>query len=125
MHHILRMLLPAAVRATSIPFVDKGVRTDPLPSHCVTVAHTVAAVVEPLCAERTCPRDGGPGCACVDAVANEGHAGPSTALLSYSWSYTMCDVAAALEEWVSSRQRDPTQTYIWMCALCLNQLRIV
>lgn len=125
MRHITHDVLPAAVNATRVPFVSKGCTIAPPAPTQVTVAHMVAALVKPYCAGFACTRDGGRGCAYVDAVARDGHAGPSTALLSYSWSYTMSDVASALDEWTSTHDRDPTQTYVWVCALCLNQLRIV
>jgi hypothetical protein len=51
--------------------------------------------------------------------------GPATALLSYSWGNLVHDVTTALGEWAEAQHRDPAQTYIWICALCLNQLRIV
>ena len=123
--HISRELLPRALQATRVPFVNRGRKIDPPSIDDVTVAHMVAAVVEPFCHDRMCSRDGGRGCAYIDAVAEDGHAAPSTALISYSWSNVLSDVATSLDEWATSHGRDPADTYVWMCALCLNQLRLV
>ena len=34
-------------------------------------------------------------------------------------------MAGALERWTAKTERDPKRTYVWICALCLNQHRIV
>jgi hypothetical protein len=34
-------------------------------------------------------------------------------------------VAGALQRWAAKNGRDPKRTYVWICALCLNQHRIV
>jgi hypothetical protein len=123
-HHIAHDLPAAAVKATRVPFPHHGRTIDPPPVDGITVLHTVAAVVVPWCEMRVCPRDGGKGCAYVDSLSGPDNVGPSSAMLSYSWSYRIVDVAEALAEWATAKGRNPARTYIWMCALCLNQLRI-
>lgn len=51
--------------------------------------------------------------------------GPASALLSNSWSNTLLHICEALREWCDTHSRDLSRVYVWMCALCLNQLRIV
>lgn len=35
--------------------------------------------------------------------------------------YPLRDVVSALQNWVTTSGRDPTKTYVWICALCINQ----
>ena len=49
------------------------------------------------------------------------HVGPATALLSYSWTSQIKDVAAAICDWATKKQLDPRRTYIWMDCLGLDQ----
>jgi hypothetical protein len=42
-----------------------------------------------------------------------------------TWGYKVTSVAGALEHWVTKTDRDPKKTYVWICALCLNQHRFV
>ena len=41
-----------------------------------------------------------------------------------TWGYKIQSVSDALERWVKQTGRDPKRTYIWICALCLNQHRM-
>ena len=49
------------------------------------------------------------------------HVGPANALLSYCWGYKYTDVIIALENWCKEEGRNPKRTYVWICALCVNQ----
>lgn len=111
--HVSGNLRMAAVRATRVPFLTKGYYTEPPPIDQITVKDMVAAVVVPRCQGQICPRDGGSGCAYIDTLSSVDDVGPSSALLSYSWSYTMDDVAVSLDEWANSHRRDPSRTYVF------------
>ena len=64
-HHLGATLLPAAIAATRQPFADAGGIVAPPHVLCLTIAHSVAAVVKPRCRALVCPRDGEVGCAYV------------------------------------------------------------
>jgi hypothetical protein len=123
-HNLSHTLLPAAIKATRVPFLRKGAIVQPPAEDAVTIAHTVTALVMVSCATSTCPRDGQPGCAYVDSLSGPDHTGPASALLSYSWAYHISDVVGALTEWTKVHHRDPARTYVWICSLCLNQHRM-
>jgi len=70
-----------------------------------------------------CPRDGLPGSSYVDTL-EEFHVGKASVLLSWCWLYTPRQVVDALLGWCESTGRDPSKTFVWQCALCLNQFRV-
>ena len=82
-------------------------------------------------AHHICPVDGRPGAAYVDTLSSsmaphpEDHCGPSTAMLSWTWQYTVGDVVHTLVEYCREHHYNPKRTYIWMCCLCVNQHRYV
>ena len=67
-----------------------------------------------------CPRDGRLGSAYVDCVPNA-HAGLSSVMLSYGWSYTVGDVVDTLMQFCDTEGRDPADTRFWICCVCINQ----
>ena len=79
---------------------------------------------KPASADIVCPRDGEMGSAYVDTLVGVDNVGMAKALLSYSWGYLVAEVAAALSTWCKRTERDPKQTPIWICSLCLNQHRL-
>eukprot|EP00040_Diaphanoeca_grandis_P027124 m.153705 g.153705 ORF g.153705 m.153705 type:complete len:2258 (+) comp30843_c0_seq3:182-6955(+) len=88
------------------------------------IYHMVNAYAKPVGLQVMCPRDGLVGAAYVDTLKGESDIGIANALLSYSWGYKVQDVVDALSDWTFNAGRDPYQTYIWICSLCLNQHRI-
>ncbi|CAE8732047.1 unnamed protein product, partial [Polarella glacialis] len=71
-----------------------------------------------------CPRDGRKGCAYVDTLWGEAAVGQATHMLSYTWGYRVCDIAAGLESYCSLQGISSEETYIWICCLCINQHRV-
>lgn len=118
-HHMEKVLLPKAKDAfpKGLEYEDTCGQTGP------TIKDTVALVVKPAGATRTCPRDGRKGCAYVDTLKGPDHVGMSVALLSYTWSYKIESVVLALCRWAKSSNRNVKKSYIWICSLCLNQVR--
>ena len=68
-----------------------------------------------------CPRDERLGAAYVDAL-RDGDAGKSEFMLSYTWAYSVGDIADALCSFL--RNLDLRSQFIWMCCLCVNQHRV-
>lgn len=89
-----------------------------------TISDTVKLVVNAATKRIVCPRDGQLGCAYVDSLRRQDDVGRADALLSYTWSYRILSVVKALERWAVQQQRELKRTYIWICALCLNQVRL-
>lgn len=118
--HIAQDFFPAAQNAALGQSFEHD---DPVQRTSLTVTGAVRVFVMPRCVGITCPRDGDPGCAYVDTLTGEDHVGPSAAMLSYFWTYSMVDVVDALTDWTRENERNPARTYIWMDALCLNQHR--
>jgi len=81
-------------------------------------------VIRGKCAGVTCPRDGRAGSAFVDAIEGVDHAGRANFMLSYTWGYTVAMIADSLAEYCSKNGLDPKRTYVWICALCINQHRV-
>ena len=50
------------------------------------------------------------------------HVGDAIALLSYSWAEKYHDVFDALHDWAVREGHEPKRAYVWVCALCLNQV---
>eukprot|EP00041_Stephanoeca_diplocostata_P039341 m.1615215 g.1615215 ORF g.1615215 m.1615215 type:complete len:2119 (-) comp25371_c2_seq7:1818-8174(-) len=78
-----------------------------------TIWHMVQAHVIPSTEKKKCKY--------VESLKGADHRGHATALLSYCWAYKITDVVRALASWCTEEKRDPKRTYIWMCALCVNQ----
>jgi tetratricopeptide (TPR) repeat protein len=72
----------------------------------------------------SCPRDGRLGSAFVDAVHGEDNMGRATHMLSYTWGYRVTDIVDALQSYCLKSGLDPKRTYVWICALCVNQHRV-
>lgn len=96
-------------------------------NHEAKVYEVVPAVVIPRTAEQMCSADGRIGSSWLDCYVGVGDAdavGPSTYMLSYSWSYSVGDIVGSLEHFCSSRGLDPKRTYFWIDFLCVNQHRV-
>jgi hypothetical protein len=72
-----------------------------------------------------CPRDGKMGASYVHCLEGTDHVGKATHMLSYSGGYQYRDVVDALEIFCQNQGLDMKRTYVWICAFCLNQHRIV
>lgn len=72
----------------------------------------------------TCPRDGRPGTAYVDALRGADNAGYATHMLSYTWGYAIGDIVDALTSFCQQRGCEQSRTYFWVCCLCINQHRV-
>jgi hypothetical protein len=81
-----------------------------------TVTRAMDAVIKPVSASATCPRDGERGCAYVDTLSDADDVGRAIALLSYAYDYKVSSVVNALESWTRQKNKDPKKTYIWICA---------
>jgi len=122
-HHIQCMLVPKVIAAVKPPWrTPLGGRV--VPPESATIADAVDAVIRPLGHNKTCPRDKKIGCAYVDTLKRQDDVGRAIALLSYTWSYKVVSVGAALQRWTEQVERKPKRAYIWICSLCLNQHRI-
>ena len=122
-HHLEATLVPKVVAAVlHIKDHPRQKRFDSLddPSDA-TIWHMVHAYAKPISKDTICPREGTMGCAYVDTLVHEDDVGQASALLSYSWGYVTREVAEALTMWAARTERDPKQTRVWMCSLCLNQ----
>jgi len=77
-------------------------------------------------AEQVCPRDGGRGCALVDALPRR-HRGSCTHFLSWTWGYRVSTVRAALQHWLdmSLEGTRAEEVFLYMCFFVNNQYRIL
>ena len=75
-------------------------------------------------ANTTCPEDGRLGSSYVDALEGEDNVGTANIMLSYSWSYSIQDIASTLVDYCTNHNLDPKRTYVWICCLCINQHRV-
>lgn len=73
----------------------------------------------------TCPVDGKNGAAYVHCLEGADHVGEATHMLSYAWGYTYKDIVDTLVKYCDDKGLDTKRTYIWICALCNNQHRVV
>lgn len=71
-----------------------------------------------------CPRDGQIGAAYVDCIHGEDAAGFSTHMLSYTWGYSIGDIAECVNAHCVRSGFDPKRCYFWICCLCINQHRV-
>ena len=55
----------------------------------------------------------------------EDHVGDAIALRSYSWSEKYHNVFDTLHDWAVREGLDPKRAYVWVCALCLNQVSAI
>ena len=53
------------------------------------------------------------------------HVGTATHMLSYAWSYKYKDIVDTLVEFCRANKLNPKKTYVWICAFCNNQHRVV
>jgi len=72
-----------------------------------------------------CPIDGDIGAAYVHCIKGKDHVGTATHMLSYAWSYKFKDIVDTLVSHCEENKLDKKRTYIWMCALCNNQHRVI
>eukprot|EP00035_Acanthoeca_spectabilis_P015655 m.314236 g.314236 ORF g.314236 m.314236 type:complete len:1719 (-) comp16409_c0_seq16:107-5263(-) len=122
-HHIGEVLLPKVLELVKPPWKNSRGK-EVFPADSATIRDCVKAAVIPTTRDAQCPRDGDTGCAYVDTLNERDDVGKATALLSYTWSYKLTSVANALRRWARSSGLDAKRSYIWVCALCLNQHRI-
>jgi len=75
----------------------------------------------------TCPIDGRPGAAYVHCLESLGgsHVGTATHMLSYAWGYSFGDIVDTLVDFCKTNKLSTKSTYIWICAFCNNQHRVV
>ncbi|CAB9524044.1 Kinesin light chain [Seminavis robusta] len=72
-----------------------------------------------------CPIDGRMGAAYVHGVDDDGiSVGQANVMLSYTWGYRIGDIIDTLVDFCYTTNRDPTQTFVWICFLCVNQHRV-
>jgi hypothetical protein len=74
--------------------------------------------------KEVCPRDGKKSCAFVDALKVP-QKGKANVFCSWVWSYPMLTFLDALTRWADKKQVDRATTYVWICAFCNNQYRIM
>jgi len=65
------------------------------------------------------------GAAYVHTLQGADHVGPASIMLSYTWRYTIGDIADVLTNYCNSNGLDPKKVYVWICCLCVNQHRVV
>ena len=81
---------------------------------------------DPIGANIICPRDGRPGCALVDWIPPDDRR-EQTHFLSWTWKYTLAEVASALKMFQQSME-DPyaaAGVFFFMCFFTNNQFRII
>ena len=81
---------------------------------------------DPIGANIICPRDGRPGCALVDWIQPDDRR-EQTHFLSWTWKYTLAEVASALKMFQQSLE-DPhaaSRVFFFMCFFTNNQFRII
>jgi hypothetical protein len=113
-HHLVNVFLPAILAngyLASSQFLD-------IENFC-----TGDSFIRQYGATTPCPVDGRMGAAYVHTLVGEDHVGPSTAMLSWTWKYTVGSVVETLEDYCQEHGFNPKRTYIWMCCLCVNQHR--
>lgn len=71
-----------------------------------------------------CPRDGRMGAAYVDCLQEQSQAGVAQYMLSYTWGYSVDDIASTLQDYCRRSALEPSHTFVWMCCLCINQHRV-
>jgi hypothetical protein len=78
-----------------------------------------------------CPMDGQMGASYVhslmlstDHQTKSSPVGPACLMLSYGWAYSVGDIIDTLVDYCTTNQLEPSRTYVWICALCVNQHRI-
>jgi hypothetical protein len=77
--------------------------------------------------DKVCPRDDKKGCSFVDALPNK-RRGKANRFLSWCWAYKLSTFVGALQTVADEAKDDQTGTgsiYIWVCAFCNNQYRIL
>ena len=60
---------------------------------------------------QVCPRDGQRSCAYVDAIEPK-DVGPAAYMLSYTWGFTVGDIADALQCYCERNALDPAHTFV-------------
>jgi tetratricopeptide (TPR) repeat protein len=114
-------------RAPSVHYLVNGFLRD-VEAAGLTSENTISEIEERVIrgkgARNSCPRDGRIGSAFVDAILGEDNMGRATHMLSYTWGYTVADIVDALNSYCQKSGLDPKRTYVWICALCINQHRV-
>ena len=88
-----------------------------------TVSQVEAHVVRARTKAIRCPRDGMMGLAYADLLQGGQAVGAATHLLSYSSATPIGHLVDALEEHCRGERLPPSETYVWLCCLCLNRNR--
>jgi len=81
-------------------------------------------VLSPLTKDHICPIDKQSGASYVNILTGSDHVGRSTTMLSYTWRYLVQDIVDTLMQYCISNVLEPKQTYVWICAFCVNQHRV-
>jgi len=89
-----------------------------------TIHEIEPAVIRGKGAGVACPRDGRLGSAFVDTLEGGDEAGRADFMLSYTWGYTVATIADSLVAYCAKNGLDPRRTYVWICAMCINQHRV-
>lgn len=89
-----------------------------------TIYEIEPSVIRLAGANRICSRDGKLGAAYVDCLEEGTQAGRATLMLSYSWSYSIGDIADSLQQFCVDTGLPQHTTYVWICCLCVNQHRV-
>ena len=81
---------------------------------------------DPIGAKIICPRDGRPGCALVDWIPCHDRK-EQTHFLSWTWKYTLAEVASALKMFEQSMEdrHAASGVFFFMCFFANNQFRII
>lgn len=122
--HLAGDFVASVRQAVLPPYVNRTGHKLESPDDAV-ITDAVAAFAKPKGLDVVCPRDGLVGAAYVDLLTIGEQAGPADALLSYTWQYKLSTVVDALSSWAKNfRKEDWERTFVWICALCLNQHRV-
>ena len=106
-HHFVNVFLPDILKEfpADAKFLD------------IENLYKTAGYVRRKGAGHVCPLDGQPGAAYVHTLSGQDHVGPSTAMLSWTWQYTVSDVVHTLNDYCEEHRYNPKRTYIWICCL--------
>jgi len=118
-------LLGVSVKYLSTTFMDEVRSVDCNESSAV---HGLAeCVIKQKGANKISPMDNRVGASYVHSLidSDENDAvNKATLMLSYPWSSTIGDIISTLTDHCTSHNLDQTETYVWICCLCVNQHRV-
>eukprot|EP00041_Stephanoeca_diplocostata_P036501 m.1336101 g.1336101 ORF g.1336101 m.1336101 type:complete len:666 (-) comp24879_c1_seq57:6148-8145(-) len=122
-YHISHILRPACLQAlSSSPELAKDADENII--HDATVENIVNVFIKPTTAKSRTSYVHHVLASLPMRDSQHEHVGKAVAMLSYTWGYKFLEVIRTLEDWVLRTGRNAKTTYIWMCALCVNQHNI-